>query len=112
MVDTTIMLLNHLGTGKKNAKTEQELATSMGMTPLETRRAIHAARTKDRVVICNLLDGTGYFIPETDEERLAQYRLTVHRGKAVFNQVNALLADMGKSGQMRLEDIIAETEAI
>ncbi len=109
---TTELLLSKLDKGHGNAKRQHELANAMGMSILDTRKAIHSARVDDRVVICNLLDGKGYFLPETDEERLAQYRLTVSRGKAVFAQVNALITDMGNSGQISLEDLIAETEAI
>ena len=112
MSEGTEMLMEHLLYGERNAKTQEDLAVEMGITPLAVRRLVHAARCLDKIVICNYRDGYGYFLPENNDEVLAQYRKTYRRGKAVFAQLNALLKAMQMGGQMTIEDIIAETEAL
>ena len=112
MEDSTVMLMNCLGYGEKNAKTQGALAEEMGIPPIDVRRSVNDARTVDRVVICNYRNGKGYFLPETNDELMKQYRKTYRRGKAVFAQLSALMKAMEMNGQMTLEDLIAETEAI
>lgn len=112
MEDSTVRLMECLCYGEKNAKTQDKLAEEMGASPLDVRKIVRTARTVDKVVICNYRDGKGYFLPETNEEVVEQYRMTYRRGKAVFAQLSALINAMGMGGQMTLEDLIAETEAI
>lgn len=112
MDEATERLLNHLGTGQRNAKKREALAVEMELPDREMRRVISRARTVDRVPICNFQNGRGYFLPETDEELLEQYRQTVRRGKSIFAQTGALLHAIGLHDQMTLEQLIQETEAI
>lgn len=111
IAEETERLMEHLRYGERNAKTQDDLALEMGVTPLAVRQMIHYARTFDKIVICNYQDGFGYFLPETNDEVLRQYKMTVHRGKAVFAQLSSLLDAMKMGGQMSIDDIIAETEA-
>lgn len=112
ILESTEQLMLHLGYGERNAKTQDELATEMGVTPLSVRRMIHTARITDRIVICNYRDGFGYFLPETQDEVMKQYRQTAKRGKAVFAQLSSIIKALGTGGQMTLEELIQETEAL
>ena len=112
ILESTEQLILHLKYGERNAKTQEELAREMGVTPLSVRRMVHTAKVIDHIVICNYRDGYGYFLPETQDEVFRMYKMTVRMGRAVFNQVNDLLHAMEMGGQMTLADIVAETEAI
>ena len=112
ITEGTERLLEHLRYGERNAKTQNELAGEMGVTPLSVRQMVHTAKVIDHIVICNYRDGYGYFLPETQDEVFRMYKMTVRMGRAVFNQVNDMLHAMEMGGQMSLADIVAETEAI
>lgn len=112
ILESTEQLLLHLKYGERNAKTQEELAREMGTSPLTVRHMIHTARVSDKVVICNYRDGFGYFLPETQEEVMRQYRQTAKRGKAVFAQLSSIIKALGTGGQMTLEELIQETEAL
>ena len=112
MEENTARLVNCLCYGEKNAKTQEKIAEEMGVSPIDVRRTVNEARTVDRVVICNYRNGKGNFLPETNDELMEQYRKTYRRGKAVFAQLSALMKAMEMNGQMTIEDLIAETEAI
>ena len=112
IMEETERLLEHLRYGERNAKTQNDLALEMGVTPLSVRQMVHNARITDNIVICNYRDGFGYFLPETQDEVFRQYKKTLHRGKAVFAQLNAIIHAMEMGGQMTIADIVAETEAL
>ena len=112
ILPTTERLLEHLRHGEKNAKRQNELAAELCVPPLEIRQMVHDARVIDHIVICNFRNDKGYFLPETQEEIVRQYKMTFRRGKAVFAQLNALITAMQMGGQMSFDDIIAESEAI
>lgn len=57
-----------LGQGHESARTAEDIAKQLGITSREVRRAINAERRE--VVILNLQDGEGYFIPTEKEEDL------------------------------------------
>lgn len=112
ILESTEQLMLHLKYGERNAKTQEELAREMGTSPLAVRHMIHAARITDHIVICNYRDGFGYFLPETQDEVMKQYKQTAKRGKAVFAQLSSIIKALGTGGQMTLEDFIRETEAV
>ena len=112
ILESTERLLLHLRYGERNAKTQEELAGEMGISPLTVRQTIYTARTVDKIVICNYRDGFGYFLPETQDEVMRQYKQTAKRGKSVFAQLSSIISALGTGGQMTLEDLIRETEAI
>ena len=111
ILDSTEQLMLHLRYGERNAKTQEELAKEMGTTALSVRKMIHTARIVDHIVICNYREGFGYFLPETQDEVMRQYKQTAKRGKAVFAQLSSIISALGTGGQMTLEDLVRETEA-
>lgn len=112
MEETTERLMNCLSYGADAAIDRGLLAIRMGMRDSSLRKAIHIARVKDRIPICNAQDGKGYFLPQTNGEVLEQYRQTMRRGKAVFAQLKPLKEAMGVGAQMTLDDLIREAEGI
>lgn len=112
VLPNTELLLNNLRYGERNAKTQEELAGEIGVSPLTVRQMIHAARVKDNIVICNYFDGYGYFLPETKDEVMKQYKQTAKRGKAVFAQLSSIIKALGTGGQISLYDLIDASEEL
>lgn len=54
--------------GRENAITRKELLLRTGLNDRQMRDCIKACET----LICNLQDGTGYFIPASNEERIVR----------------------------------------
>lgn len=105
---TTLSLLNSLGRGKQNAKKRKDLALELGLSDRGMRNAIEHARIADMVCICNLQDGSGYFLPETKEEILEQYNHTISRGRHIFAQIKTIKRAMSAIDQIKLEEILGD----
>lgn len=60
------MIMNVIPVGHKNAVTRQRLCISTGMDDRRIRKAIHEARRE--IIILNLQDGSGYYIPDMEDE--------------------------------------------
>jgi len=75
------ILLGELRWGHANAIPRPALSRKLGTTDRHIRRLVEAARAQG-ALICNDQDGRGYFLAETDEEVLRQYRQDDARVKA------------------------------
>lgn len=61
--------------GSRNAVTRRELSETLDMDDRVIRRTIENLNTKQHIV-CNLLDGRGYFKPEIEAEAVAYEKIT------------------------------------
>ena len=59
-------ILDYIPTGHANAVTREELCRRTGIYDRAMRSLIHNARMKTRIL--NMQDGTGYFIPDMNQE--------------------------------------------
>lgn len=60
------MIMNVIPVGHKNAVTRKQLCISTGMNDRRIRKAVAEARREN--VILNLQDGSGYYIPDMEDE--------------------------------------------
>lgn len=78
-------ILDHIGVGKANAVTRQELVRRMGLSDRKVRNMIEAAR-REGAVIVNLGDGAGYYISDRLEDIRHQYRMNNNRAMSILVQ--------------------------
>lgn len=60
--------------GKANAVKRAELASRLGLSDREMRQMLEALNEK-RHVVCNLMDGRGYYIPASEKEYIEYERI-------------------------------------
>ena len=60
------MIMDKIPVGHENAVTRQQLCISTGMNDRRIRRAIAEARRE--IIILNLQDGNGYYIPDMEDD--------------------------------------------
>lgn len=60
------MIMNVIPVGHKNAVTRKQLCISTGMNDRRIRKAVAESRREN--VILNLQDGSGYYIPDMEDE--------------------------------------------
>ena len=60
------LIMEKIPVGHKNAITREMLHISTGMNDRRIRRAVHEARRE--IIILNLQDGSGYYIPDMEDE--------------------------------------------
>lgn len=65
---------NTIPKGKKNAVKRANLAAQLNLSDREMRKAIEILNEK-RHVVCNLMDGRGYYIPANEMEYLEYERI-------------------------------------
>lgn len=75
--------------GRENAISRQALAQLTGMDDRQVRRMIEDARCN--VVIINLQDGKGYYLPTSNEREdvVRWYRATLKRAKKILRGLRA-----------------------
>ncbi len=75
----------YIPVGHDNAIKRRELRRLTGLSDREMREHIEYARTRE-IVILNLQDGNGYFMPRDDEGELVRrcYRAEVSRGRTIL----------------------------
>ena len=75
--------------GRENAISRQALAQLTGMDDRQVRRMIEDARCN--VVIINLQDGKGYYLPTSNEREDVErwYRATLKRAKKILRGLRA-----------------------
>ena len=65
---------NAIPKGKANAIKRAELAAQLGLSDREMRQILESLNEK-RYVVCNLMDGRGYYIPANEIEYLEYERI-------------------------------------
>ena len=65
---------NAIPKGKANAIKRAELAARLGLSDREMRQALESLGEK-RHVVCNLMDGRGYYIPANEIEYIEYERI-------------------------------------
>ena len=101
-----------IGKGKANAISRTDLLMLYGGKDRDMRKAISYARLTGKA-INNDQDRQGYYIPDTLEELLRQYKQTEDRGKAILAQLKAIRAEIEKirnADQLALPGIEGELE--
>lgn len=86
------------------------ISAHTGYSDRMVRNLIEDLRNEGHL-ICNLQDGRGYYIAETEDEIWAQYRQDCARAMSILRRIkpfrHALMrAAVKKSGQMDIEDLI------
>ena len=72
--------------GKDLANTRQWISMHTGIHDRKVREIIEELRNEGHL-ICNLQDGNGYFLAETTEEILQQYKQDCNRAMSVLRRV-------------------------
>lgn len=78
-------MLQYLKTGRKNAISRSELARLAGVGDRKMRKSIEELRNEG-YLICNLQDGKGYFLAETEEDLKAQMAINNSRAMSILVQ--------------------------
>jgi len=92
-----IHITDHIGNGKMNATTRRELCTVLGVSDRICREMIEKARL-DGEFICNDQDGKGYYMAESDEEILRQYRRDYARAMSLLKRLTPLRRKLKAAG--------------
>ena len=77
--------------GKDLAASRTWISSHTGLNDRTARKVIEALRNSG-VLICNDQDGMGYYIAETDEEILRQYRRDCARAMSILKRLKAFRA--------------------
>ena len=75
-----------LGTGMEDAMTRYQLSRRTGICDRRVRRLIEALRNEG-CLICNTQDGKGYFLAETTDEILWQYKQDCNRAMSILRRI-------------------------
>ena len=95
-------IIDYIPVGRDKAVTRRRLEHITGNSDRKNRKMIESAR--ERIAIANLGDGSGYFIPDTIEDCIAQMEMNKSRGIAIFRQQRALQRRIQElSGQQELQ---------
>ena len=92
-----VRITDHIGRGKLNATTREELRVKLSLKDRECREMIEKAR-REGEFICNDQDGKGYYMAETDEEILRQYRRDYARAMSLLKRLTPLRRKLRAAG--------------
>ena len=76
-----------LGTGREHATTRRELERITGLAPRDVSLAVERERRSGVPILAN---GSGYFLPATDDERAACVRSLRHRAREILTTARAI----------------------
>ena len=81
---SSIDIVNYIPIGRDNAISRQELCIKTGLSDRKVRNMIKMARRN--IVILNIQDGSGYFLPGAEDTALVRKYLKQeeHRAKSIF----------------------------
>ena len=81
---SSIDIVNYIPIGRDNAISRQELCIKTGLSDRKVRNMIKMARRN--IVILNIQDGSGYFLPGVEDTALVRKYLKQeeHRAKSIF----------------------------
>lgn len=80
-----IDILKHIGTGRENAVTREELVRKTGLSDRKVRMLIAAARREGEIII-NAQDGAGYYRSNELSDLKRQYRSNHNRAMRILVQ--------------------------
>lgn len=89
MTERTALVLSLLGKGKENAVRREDLAAALGVDDRAAREAVCYARLEG-FCINNDQDGTGYYLPDSEEECHRQFKQTMARALKLFKQLTPI----------------------
>lgn len=92
-----IRIADYIGKGRENAVTRKELCTCLFLSDRDCRELIERAR-RDGVPICNEQDGRGYYLAETTEEILRQYRSDHARAMSLLKRLTPMRRALKAAG--------------
>lgn len=103
-------VLSCLHKGKNLANSRLWISVHTGIHDRKVRQLIEELRNEGHL-ICNTQDGTGYYLAETTEEILRQYRQDCNRAMSILRRIkpfrHALLeAAAEESNQMSFNEIL------
>ena len=93
MTARTEQIMGLLGKGKENAVKREVLAAALGVDDRAARQAVCYARLEGNC-ICNEQDGSGYYLPDKEEECRRQFKQTMARALKLFRQLTPLRHEM------------------
>jgi DNA-binding GntR family transcriptional regulator len=88
-------MLQYLKKGRKNAVTRSELARLAGVSDRRMRKAIEDLRNEG-YLICNLQDGKGYFIAESEQDLKSQFAINNARAMSILIQQKYIRRELKK----------------
>lgn len=103
-------VLSCLRSGHDLANDRRWIAMHIGLNDRYVRSLIEELRI-DGYLICNSQDGRGYYIAETDEEILRQYRRDMARAMSILRRMKPFrkaIREMGNENQITFEDIVMD----
>lgn len=78
-------ILDHIGIGKANAVTREELTQRLSLTDRKIRNMIEDARREGALII-NAGDGTGYYLSDNLEDLKRQLKMNHNRAMSILVQ--------------------------
>ena len=105
-------ILDHIGFGKANAVTREELCAKMGMSDRTIRKLIEIERNQGAIII-NDQDGLGYYQSDKLEDLLLQYRANNSRAMSILKQQKYLRRKIfelhnAAGGQVTMDEVKGE----
>lgn len=88
-------------TGEERAISMAALARALDITERDVRKAILQARMAGSIIAGT---GSGYFIPDTDEELLTYYRIAKARGLTTLASLKATRRELKERGILPMEN--------
>ena len=80
-------IADYLSRGRENAITRRELERITGLAPRDVSLAVERERRSGVPILAN---GSGYFLPATDDERAACVRSLRHRAREILTTARAI----------------------
>lgn len=82
--------VKHIPVGHENAARIYRISFEAGLSNSATRHLIAEVNKTGELAIVNLQDGSGYFIPENDEELESYIRIEISRSRELEEKIRAL----------------------
>lgn len=89
---------SYLPIGREQAITRKELLGKTGLPDRALRQEIENARQQRGILICCEQNGTGYYIGETNEELMLQYRQMTSRALSLLKSRKPIRDELIKRG--------------
>ena len=83
-------ITEYLGIGKEHAVPKETLCNLTHMTDRELRKEIELLNKSGEVMVCNLSDGSGYYIPKDFQEAISYRRQEYSRALSNLKKVDSM----------------------
>ena len=92
--------VNRLGRGHENAKPPKELAAQLLINERTLRALLEDARA-DGYLVCNDMDGKGYYLADTIEDVERQYERDYGRAMALLVRLKPMRRMLREAGRLK-----------